>query len=336
MADPTTIDGRPVLAGAAQPVVIMNSTVPTTGGGSGGGGAVTVADGADVTQGAKADAAVTNPASSGSVIAFLKGLLTAFPIAALADTVTNLTAGAVRSFGMLWNGATWDRAPGNTSGAFVQGNIARGITDAGNPVEVGGIGEGTSTGSVAVTTGQRQRLWLGLRGNTVIGIGDANSGLSTDGHQINQARDANGVAAGLSVASSLYNGGGASTSFDRQRNNHEVTVLASASRAVDTNSADQTNYNARGVIVDFDLTVKNSTSITVTIKGKDTLSGVYSTILASAAIATTGHTQLKIAPGITVAANLAVADMVPRVWRVEITRAGGASDTYSVSNQYIN
>lgn len=41
-----------------------------------GGGPATIADGSDVTQGAKADAAVTNPASSGSVIALLKGLLT--------------------------------------------------------------------------------------------------------------------------------------------------------------------------------------------------------------------------------------------------------------------
>jgi hypothetical protein len=38
--------------------------------------AVTVADGADVAEGAKADAAVTNPASSASVIALLKGILT--------------------------------------------------------------------------------------------------------------------------------------------------------------------------------------------------------------------------------------------------------------------
>jgi hypothetical protein len=42
---------------------------------SGGGGAVTVADGADVTLGAKADALNANPATSGSAIAFLKGVL---------------------------------------------------------------------------------------------------------------------------------------------------------------------------------------------------------------------------------------------------------------------
>lgn len=39
-------------------------------------GAVSIADGIDVAQGAKADAAVTNPASSASVIALLKGILT--------------------------------------------------------------------------------------------------------------------------------------------------------------------------------------------------------------------------------------------------------------------
>lgn len=53
-------------------------SVTDVGGGGGGGGSlmVTIADGADVTQGAKADAAVTNPAASASEIALLKGLLT--------------------------------------------------------------------------------------------------------------------------------------------------------------------------------------------------------------------------------------------------------------------
>lgn len=41
-----------------------------------GGPAVTIADGADATLGAIADAAVTNPASSATVVALLKGILT--------------------------------------------------------------------------------------------------------------------------------------------------------------------------------------------------------------------------------------------------------------------
>lgn len=46
----------------------------TGGGGGGGGGAVTVADGADVTQGAKADSKATDSTSSWSTIALLKGI----------------------------------------------------------------------------------------------------------------------------------------------------------------------------------------------------------------------------------------------------------------------
>lgn len=44
-------------------------------GGGGGGGATTIADGADVTQGAKADAANINPAGGQSLISAIKGIL---------------------------------------------------------------------------------------------------------------------------------------------------------------------------------------------------------------------------------------------------------------------
>lgn len=68
------------LSGATAPAIKLTffgaTAAPAGAGGGGGGGAVTIANGADVTQGAKADAAVTNPASSGSVISLLKGNLT--------------------------------------------------------------------------------------------------------------------------------------------------------------------------------------------------------------------------------------------------------------------
>lgn len=64
----------------AKPVVLVDSSgnaitnanpLPTSGGGGGGGGAVTIADGADVTQGAVADAAYSG-SGNGTVIALLK------------------------------------------------------------------------------------------------------------------------------------------------------------------------------------------------------------------------------------------------------------------------
>lgn len=67
----------------------------TSGGGGGGGGAVTVADGADAALGTTTDASNINPASAGTAISFLKGIL-----ATLKGTLTfNLTDSAAREVG---------------------------------------------------------------------------------------------------------------------------------------------------------------------------------------------------------------------------------------------
>lgn len=301
--------------------------------GGGSGGAVTIANGADVAQGSTTDAAVTTNAN-GTVVGFLRGIVTLFgsifgTVAVLADAMANPTIGKIQSFLSLWNGATWDRWPGNTSGGFVQGNVANGVANAGNPILTGG--RVVSANPSTLTVGQRADSLSNLRGFPMVAASGITTG-GTDGTTGTSLQAIDGTSnTPLLAATYLSN----NSTFDRQRNNHEVTVLASASRAVDTNSADQINYNARGIIVDFDMTVKGSTSVTVTIKAKDSLSGVYTTLLASAAIVATGHTQMIVYPGITVAANLDASAPVPRIWRVEITRAGGASDTYSVSNQFI-
>lgn len=57
-------------------LVDSDGTPYSAGGGGGGGGAVTVADGADITQGAKADAAYAGTGAA-SVVAILKGLYAA-------------------------------------------------------------------------------------------------------------------------------------------------------------------------------------------------------------------------------------------------------------------
>jgi len=68
----------------------LGITTSGGGGGGGGGGAVTVADGADVTQGAKADAAATDSTSAWSVVSVLKGIF-----AKLAGTLTATLTGAL-------------------------------------------------------------------------------------------------------------------------------------------------------------------------------------------------------------------------------------------------
>ena len=71
-----------------------------TSGGGGGGGAVTVADGADVAQGATTDAAAASDSANGTVLAFLKRIsarLTAVITQLTTNVVVSATAGTTAS-----------------------------------------------------------------------------------------------------------------------------------------------------------------------------------------------------------------------------------------------
>lgn len=57
----------------------------------------------------------------------------------------------------VWNGATWDRAPGNTAGAYVQGGVAHDAVESGNPVSTGCTAIAHSTAPSPVAAGDRVR-----------------------------------------------------------------------------------------------------------------------------------------------------------------------------------
>lgn len=147
------------------------------------------------------------------------------------------------------------------------------------------------------------------------------------------ADNADGVAVGTLgrlfavVRGSLFNG----STWDRMYGNTESTLLASAARTATTTSTDQTNYNARGVHVAINVTVAGTSNLTVTVQGKDPISGTYYTILAGAAITGTGITILKIYPGITAVANGSANDILPRTFRVSCAKGDASSWTYSVA-----
>jgi hypothetical protein len=143
--------------------------------------------------------------------------------------------------------------------------------------------------------------------------------------------DGNAMATGNIVSPWISNG----STFDKQRNNHEVTALSSAARTASVNSSDLTNYNARGIRVVVDITALAGGNITVAITGKDTLSGKYTTLLTGTALSGTGTTTMVIYPGNTVTANLAASTVVPRLFRVEVTAADASSITYSIGVNYI-
>lgn len=97
-----------------------------------------------------------------------------------------------------------------------------------------------------------------------------------------------------------------------------VVTALSATGAGTVNGADQTNLSSRGLHLAIDITAITGTTptLTVTIQGKDAVSGKYYTILASAALSATGTTILRVYPGLTAAANTVANDVLPRDWRV--------------------
>jgi len=207
------------------------------------------------------------------------------------------------------------------------GNVASGATDSGNPVKVGGVHHTTLP---TLTNGQRGDLELTNRGLLPVELHHSAGAMSEN---VGGTASADGVSNAFSsiialVRGQVFNG----TTWDRQRGNFEATALASAARTATASSADQVNYNGRMLSVVINVSALADTpSVVPTIEGKDPISGTYYTILTGAAIVATGITVLRVAPGITPVANVAVADMVPRTFRVTMTHADTDSITYSVA-----
>lgn len=232
------------------------------------------------------------------------------------------------------SGTDGDYEPLQVSNGYLwvrpDGSAANDAVDAGNPLKIGGIANSSAPSAVAV--GDRVNAWHNLNGAYVT-VFHA-TGAPGDADTVLLPITSGGTSRATCAGTMLFNGG---TTWDRHRNNHEVTVLASAARTIATNSSDLTNYNARGVILTIDITaVAGAPSLTFTIKYKCTLSGKYVTLLASAALSTVATTQLTVYPGVTAAANAAVAMCLPRVWRLEVAVGSADSVTYSVSGNYVN
>lgn len=128
-----------------------------------------------------------------------------------------------------------------------------------------------------------------------------------------------------------YNG----STYDRFRNNYENTQFSSAARTASAQSADEVNYNWRGVVVCLDVTVIGAGSITLTIAGKSVRAAKYRNILTSAAVTTVSTNYYTVYPGVTAAANIAASAPLERIWRIEMTHSTADPITYTVSANYI-
>lgn len=103
-----------------------------------------------------------------------------------------------------------------------------------------------------------------------------------------------------------------------------LTLTAAGTSTV--NSADQINFNGAGANCFLNVTATGgSPTYTLTIQGKDTGSGTYYNLVASAPAATSGNILVSTFPGQTTAATAAQATAafpLPRTYRLSVTVAG--------------
>lgn len=112
----------------------------------------------------------------------------------------------------------------------------------------------------------------------------------------------------------------------------QQTVYASAARTATPTAVVVNTRRAKALYLVVDATAVTATpSVTVTVDLYDSLSNSYTTLLTSAAISTVSRVVLKIGPGITAAANVAVLEYLPDQVRVTCTHGDADSITYSVA-----
>jgi hypothetical protein len=214
---------------------------------------------------------------------------------------------------------------GTVTASNASGDVAAGVADSGNPVKVGGKYNATPP---ALTDGNRGDLQLGSRGSARVELFIAGSASSVGAFTAGGDAASNSFNS-LAIMSSgrVYNG----STWDRQRNNEEATLLASAARTTTQTGADITNYQGNsGLIVVLDVTSAGTGSITLSIEGKDSASGKYYTILSGSAVTTNSTNRYRVGPTLAAAANSVAQDYLPRVFRIVVTANNANSITYSV------
>lgn len=111
----------------------------------------------------------------------------------------------------------------------------------------------------------------------------------------------------------------------RQANVDNIALQTLVAAAVGVTGADQSNPYAKGITVVVDITAVAGTatpSLTVTIEGKDPVSGKYYTLLTSAALTAIGTTVLRVYPALTAAANSIANLPLPKTFRIKTVIAG--------------
>jgi len=125
------------------------------------------------------------------------------------------------------------------------------------------------------------------------------------------------------------------TTWDRQRNNEEIMLLSGAARTAQTDSSDQTNYNARGLLLFINVSADPAAaSITPTLRVIDSVSGQRTAFWTAAApIAAVGNYTYYFSEAAAggIFTEIISFGIPARSWHFRMAVADADSMTYSVA-----
>jgi hypothetical protein len=108
-----------------------------------------------------------------------------------------------------------------------------------------------------------------------------------------------------------------------------AVITASGATTTQT-SADQPNPGFHGIKVVLSMTVVGTGSVTLSIRGKDSVSGSYYTILTGAAVTTNSVNVYTVFPNATATANVSINDFLPATWNIQVVANNANATTYTV------
>jgi hypothetical protein len=113
--------------------------------------------------------------------------------------------------------------------------------------------------------------------------------------------------------------------------NEELILLTSGARTASPPDMLVINTTWIGIRLCIDVTAVGVTpSVVFNIQTKDPASGVFTTVLASAAIVGVGHTELVCYPAMANVANVSSGSALGRTLRIQAVHGNGVSITYSL------
>lgn len=291
-----------------------------------------------------ADAAVSDGSSSGSQIALLKGLQVILGAVAASPTA-NTIGDRLKTLATLI-GEVQASPTANTLLArikLLEGYLDGLETALGTTTDAAATGDGSLIAIVKQLRTILTDVWVdAANGLNIIPRNSSGTEIFTTANPAAVSLTGSTVtdAQASYIAGMGYNG----ATYDRWRNNIEGTILASAARITSTASANQTNYNARGVLIGLSVSVASGTGgLSVIVKGINPITGTAYFLNASpTAIIATGQYVYEVYPGSSTAGaagsnlvNQRTSSALPKTWIAYIFHADGSSYTYSVSYQLI-